>query len=96
MLLKALNDGSVTGTGTFAFSSSYQGGILGGVLITADGTNAATVTVQRNDANGKTVFKLVTKQPILIKAPISMEGAQLGYFSVSGTGAAAQFFEWQE
>lgn len=96
MLLKALTDGSVTGTGTFAFQSSYQGGLLGGVLITADGTNAATVTVQRNDSNGKTVFKLVTKTPLMIKAPISMEGAQGGYYSVSGTGAAAQFFEWCE
>lgn len=96
MLLKALTDGSVTATGTFTTQSSYQGGILGGVLITADGTNAATVTVQKDDSNGKTIFKLVTKSPILIKAPISLEGTRTAYYSVSGTGGAAQFFEWCE
>lgn len=96
MLLKALTDGSQTGTGNLTFSSSYQGGNLGGVLITTDGTNAAVVTVQRNDANGKKVFQISTKTPVFITGAIGMEGAQIGYFSVSGTGAAAQFFEWCE
>jgi hypothetical protein len=59
MKLKALTDGSVTGTGTLALPTQ----ILGGVLITADGTNDATVTVQRNNSSGLTVFELVTKTP---------------------------------
>lgn len=96
MLLKALTDGSVAGTGTLTFPSNFQGGILGGVLITTDGTNAAVVTVQRTDSSGKTIFKISTKQPLMIMAPFGMEGATVAYYSVSGTGAAAQFFEWCE
>ena len=97
MLLIAKNDGSapsasLESTGTMTIES----GIIGGVLITADGTNDATITVQRNDANGKTVFDLVTKSPAFIVAPVSLESTTQAYYSVTGTGAAAQFFEWVE
>jgi hypothetical protein len=89
MLLRPMTDGSVTGTGTM----QLQGRILGGVLITADGTNNATVIVRRTSDAGFQVFKLVTKSPVMIAAPIGVDAEQ-AYFSVSGTGAAAQFFEW--
>ena len=93
MLLKALgNDGAVTGTGTFPVAL----GMLGGVLITADGTNNATVILRREDSTGKQVFDLVTKSPTFIAAPIGLEGSKVLYYNVSGTGAAAQFFEWVE
>ncbi len=89
MLLKPTSDGAVTGTGTHTFDS----GILGGVLITADGTNDVTVTVQRDNSSGTTVFDIVTKTPIFIAGPLDI-GSTSGYFSVSGTGGAAQFYEW--
>ncbi len=89
MILNPVSDGSVTSTGTDTFDSQ----ILGGVLITADGTNDATVTLQRDNSSGTTVFKVVTKSPIFVAGPINI-GSTAGYFSVTGTGAAAQFYEW--
>lgn len=90
MLLKAITDGSVAGTGVM----DVKGYILGGVLITADGTNDATVVVRRKSSSGKQVFELVTKTPTFIAGPISLEGAGQAHYSVTGTGAAAQFYEW--
>lgn len=95
MLFKPVSDGSVTGTGPLTFESR----ILGGILITANGTNDATVTLQSKDSNGFTVFQIVTKFPIFVAGPFSIVDAdkmptEIGYYSVSGTGAAAQFYEW--
>ena len=94
MLLKPATDGSITGTGTFVLEST----ILGGVLITADGTNAATVIVRYVNSSGKQIFKLVTKSPIFITGPLSNRDggntSQTAYYDVSGTGGAAQFYEW--
>ena len=90
MQLRALTDGSVTGTGT------VQTRLIGGVLITADGTNDATVILRRVDSNGKQIFKLVTKSPQMIVSPIGTESAETVYYSISGTGAAAQLYEWVE
>ncbi len=91
MILNPVSDGSVTSTGTLTFPSR----ILGGLAITANGTNDATVTLQRDNSDGFTVFKLVTKSPIFVAGPISI-GSQAGYYSVTGTGGACQFFEWVE
>ena len=92
MLLKAIgNDGAVSGTGTLVCESR----IIGGVLITADGTNNATVVLRKDNSAGKQVFDLVTKSPIFPTGPISLESQTL-YYDVSGTGAAAQFYEWVE
>jgi len=95
MNLVALTDGTVTSTGSMTLQGqSTAGGKLGGVLITTDGTNAAVVTVQRNNASGKTLFSVSTKTPMMITAPIDSEGTSTLYYSVTGTGAAAQFYEW--
>lgn len=92
MLLKALGiDGALAGTGTLTCESR----IMGGVLITADGTNNATVIVRKDNSSGEQVFDLVTKTPVFITGPISLKGQTL-YYDVTGTGAAAQFFEWVE
>ena len=91
MILVSVTDGSVIDTGTITFQSR----ILGGALITADGTNDATVTLQRDNSDGFNVFKLVTKSPIFIAGPISI-GSQIGYYSVSGIGSACHFYEWVE
>ena len=97
MILNPVSDGSVTSTGTLEFPSK----ILGGVLITADGTNDTTVTLQSDNSSGFTVFKIVTKSPMFIAGPFSIldsnsNPTQTGYYSVTGTGGAAQFLEWAE
>ena len=91
MLLNPVSDGSVTGTGTLTFES----GILGGVLLTANGTNDTTVTMQVSNSSGSKVFQIVSKSPIFVAGPINL-GVQVGYYSVSGVGAGCQFYEWVE
>jgi len=90
MNLRALTNGSVTGSASF----SLDGYLFGGAVITADGTNTATVTVTK-PSDGKVIFKIETKTPILITAPIDSEGEGSLDYSVSGTGAKAQFYEWK-
>ena len=91
MILKPVSDGSVVGTGTLSFESMT----LGGVLITANGTNDATVTLQKDNSSGLKVFDIVTKSPIFVAGPIRIN-SPAGYYSVSGTGSGCQFYEWVE
>jgi len=89
MIFAALTNGKVDSTGTVTMNSY----IFGGALISADGTNAATVIVRENDASGAIVFEIVTKAPLEIMRPIKCRSKTL-YYSISGTGAAAQLYEW--
>ena len=95
MLLNPVTDGAKTAAGDPTGTIKFQSGIMGGVLISADGTNAVTVTLQADNSDGKTVFSIVTKQPMFPTAPIGL-GSKVGYYSVSGTGGEVQFFEWVE
>jgi len=90
MILRALTNGAITSADTVTVKSQ----IVGGILITADGTNDATVAINRDDTNGKPVIEVVTKTPLWITGPFSLEGTESAYVSVSGTGAAVQVYEW--
>jgi hypothetical protein len=80
--------GLVSGTGQFRLAS----GLLGGVNISTNGTNAAAVTVRRETASGEVVVEFSTTSPMFVIAPLQAD--KTCHFSVSGTGASAQFFEW--
>ena len=90
MVLKSLGDKS-SGTSIIALLH----GIIGGVLISTDGTNAATVQIKKAPdgvAGSEIIFDLITVTSSFICAPIVADGhVQL---VVSGTGAYAQLFEW--
>ena len=88
MLLKALTDGKVSSTGKVTVNS----GIVGGVLISADGTNAAAVKLQKVDSNGDIIFDISTKQPMWFGAPV--ESGSNVYYSITGTNASAQIYEY--
>ncbi len=90
MLLKALTDGSVTGTGELTVESR----VFGGMVITTDGSTLGTVIVRKDDANGKRLMKIATTSSMWVAGPITMEGTDQLYFSVSGSGCEAQFYEW--
>ena len=88
--MKAITNGSVTGTGTVNCESQ----IVGGVLITTDNTNQGTVILRRDDASGKQVIEIKTVTSIWVSGPFSMEGTASLYHSVTGTGCEAQLYEW--
>ena len=91
MVLNPLSDGSLTGTGSLAI----QSGILGAVLVTANGTNDTTVIFRKDNSSGKQIYKLVTKAPIFTAGPIRVD-SQVLYYDITGTGGAAQLYEWVE
>lgn len=90
MILKALTNGAVTGEQTIEVKS----GIVGGVLITADGTNNAVIVVRRIDGAGKPIINVTTKIPLWITGPFHTEDATQVNVNISGTGSAAQIYEW--
>ena len=89
---RALTDGNVTGTGTVTCGQ----GNVAGVLLTANGTNDATVILRRDDGSGKQLFDVVSKSPGFMLAPIDTENTATVHYTISGTGAAAQIYEWVE
>lgn len=90
MLLKAITNGSVAGTGTVICPST----IIGGILITTDNSTVGTVILRRDDVNGKQIIKIATATTMFISGPFSMEETDSVYHSVTGSGCAAQLYEW--
>ena len=88
MLLKPMTDGRVSGTGTIACESR----IFGGILLSTDGTNAATISVQKDNSNGDPVFEFYSVTAQMVVAPI--QASDTLYYSISGTNVTAQLFEW--
>ena len=91
MVLNPVTAGTISGTGTVA----VQSGILGAVLLTANGTNDATVVLRKDNSSGAIVYNLVSKAPLFTAGPIRIDSQSL-YYSISGTGASAQLYEWAE
>ena len=95
MNLQTLTNGRVSGTGTLTLEGQHTaGGKLGGVLISTDGTNAADVVVRRDNADGDAIFSISTKTPMMVTAPIDSRGTSALHYTVTGSGASAQFYEW--
>jgi len=88
-MLRAITIEKTTGTGTVSLTR----GLFGGVLLSTDGTNAAAVVIRKNNATGDVIFDLSSKQPgYYMGDPI--EAAEKIYYSISGTGALAQLYEY--
>ena len=88
--LKDISSGLISGTGTLTCESQ----ICGGVAIVANGTNTASVTIRKGAAGGKKILEFQTTSPITIFAPF--DASTTIYYSISGTGASAQVFEWAD
>jgi hypothetical protein len=87
MALKTASNGSISGTGTVELEST----IVGGVLVSTDGTNAATVIIKDLDNNGETVISYSGKEAIWIDGDFYCQSGT-AYYAISGTGATAQIF----
>ena len=90
MLLKAITNGSVSGTGTLTCESF----VIGGILITTDNTNQGTVIIRREDSTDKQIIEIKTVTSMWVSGPFSLEQTTKFYHDVTGTGCEAQFFEW--
>lgn len=89
MILIPLSEGKLNGTGSLHVGSRT----VGGILVTADGTNDATVVIRRNTSAGTIVFHLVTKSPAFIAGPIFCNTQEI-HVSCTGTGAGVFLYEW--
>jgi hypothetical protein len=85
-----MTSGLVTSTGTFVTST----GNFGGCTIVADGTNEVTVQVRETDASGEIIFHHKVKNSQYCPGSFRGNGSVTTfYYSVSGTGGEAMFFE---
>lgn len=97
MNLTPLTNGAIAGTGTVELAGQHgSGGTIGGVLITADGTNDCTVVLREDDASGTILFDQATKSPIFVTAPIFSPDTVTIYYSITGTGGQAMLYEWHD
>lgn len=88
MLLRPLTAGKVSGTDTVTLT---HGHVLGGIVISTDGTNAAAVVLRRTNGSGTIIFDISTKTPMAVFMPIEAE--EVVHYSISGTGATAMLYE---
>lgn len=91
MILSALTNGLVSGTGQITTMS----GVFGGCIISTDSTNNATVEIKEDDSNGTTIFAMISKEPIAVFAPFEIGNTRL-YYSITGTNATAILFEMKK
>lgn len=95
MNLRPLTEGEVSSTGTVTLNGRVngQGGRLGAVLISTDGSSVGTFVVRENDASGDILFDLKSATAQMVFAPVSTSTQTL-YYSFTGTGASAMLYEW--
>jgi hypothetical protein len=86
MIYEALT-GQISGTGTINLPSFF----FGGALITADGTNPATIKIREDNAAGKILMDITTTVSVRAIFPIKSESKKV-YYSITGTGGTAQLF----
>lgn len=89
--LREISGGQISGTGTIPMTAR----VLGGVNIVADGTNACTVLLRKNDSSGDVIFQVQTKSPYFPVAPILLDADEI-YYSITGTNGTAELYEWVE
>lgn len=95
MNLTPLTAGKIAGTGTVQLQGSHEeGGLFGGALLTADGTNACVVVIRKDNSSGEILFDVSSKTPFFATAPIRVDGTKTLYYSITGTNASAMLYEW--
>ena len=77
---------NITGTGTLACK-----GFFGGAILSANGTNAATMIVREENATGTVLLHVVVINPVFFDICIKCESGKI-YYSISGTGASGMLY----
>jgi len=90
MILREISAGKISGTGTLTIGRNMT---VGGIVISADGTNNAAVVLRVLNVTGDIKFDMTTKNSLSVFAPIYI-GNSTVYYSITGTGATAELYEW--
>jgi hypothetical protein len=92
-MFRAISNGAVSGSD---FIKLNVPAVFGGVVVTLDGTNAGTVKIYRSDGTTKDTGKCLLSFSGKSAVPLLMEGEQADFiwYTISGTGASAQIFEF--
>lgn len=88
--LREISNGQISGTGTLTCKSE----IIGGFFLDANGSATATIVLRKDNSGGEVIVDYSSTSPLSVFAPF--EAAQTVYYSVTGTGASAEIFEWQQ
>jgi hypothetical protein len=97
MNILPLTEGKIAGTGTVKLTGHHtEGGVIGGVLISTDNSNAAAVILRKDNSSGAKLFDISTKTALFITAPIMVADTDTIYYDISGTGASAMLYEWND
>ena len=86
-MLRCLDSGGLNGTAQY----NIQGQIIGGVLISVDGTNQAIVQI--TNRFGKNILYFPTYSPAFIKGKFLCEDIIINV-SCTGTGAGVSVYEY--
>lgn len=89
-MIQPITNTSVSGTETIICPNGY----LGAVLITTDGTNAGTVVIRKDGADGQIMYNYSGKEAGFHEFNKGMLVGKTIYYSISGTGCKAQLFEY--
>lgn len=70
---------------------------LGGLLITADGTNTVTVTVRKTNAEGELIIDAFqTRSSMFLAGPFDTAPATAIHYTLAGAGGGMQVFAWKD
>ena len=86
-----LTNGTVTGSGTISLDGGH---LFGGVDLNTDGTNAGAVIV-RDQLTGNVILDTSSITGKTIIAPFILHSGIITY-AVTGTGADAMLYKWNE
>ena len=76
------------GTGTVVCTA----GMIGAVALTTDGTNAGTWVLRKDSSTGEIIFALSCKEGMFVT--MELLASDTVYYSVTGTGAKLQLFDY--
>lgn len=89
--LKQITNGATTSTGTIILKSGPA--TFGGYRLNTDGTNAGSLIVRDANVSGDIIVDVSSVSTISEYAPFYIPSGTI-YYSIGGTGADCQLYEW--
>ena len=87
-----LSVGTVTGSGTLSLNGTW---LFGGIDLNTDGSNVGRVVIRDNNSTGQVILDTSSITGKTIIAPFYIPSGQV-YYSITGTGADAMLYIWNE